>query len=72
MKTDIIPKSYESWRHCITVICQQELNLPYIEMRIQALNTPSDHMTQRFVQLYGEQQRIMTLEWFEKAKNALS
>jgi len=71
METDIVPKSYQEWVHCITVICKQELSLPYIELRIKALNTPNDHMTKRFVQLYGEQQRVMTLKWFEQAKNAL-
>ena len=66
-----IPQNYEEWRHCITVICQQELTLPYIEMRIEKLNTPKDHMTQQFVKLYGDSQRIKTLEWFEQAQNAL-
>lgn len=72
MYTDIIPKSYEEWRHCITVVCQQELTLPYIDMRLKALNSSSDYMTQKFVELYGEQQRVKTLGWFEKAKQALS
>lgn len=67
----IIPKNYEEWRHCITVICQQELTLPYIEMRIERLNLSTDHMTQQFAQLYGEPQRIKTLEWFEQAKATL-
>lgn len=66
-----IPKNYEEWRHCITVICAQELTAPYIEMRIKNLNSPKDHMTQQFVKLYGEQQRIKTLEWFEQAANEL-
>ena len=66
-----IPQNYEEWRHCITVICEQELTLPFIEMRIKKLNSPNDHMTHRFVELYGEPQRVKTLEWFEQAKNAL-
>ena len=40
-------------------------------MRIKNLNSPKDHMTQQFVKLYGEQQRIKTLEWFEQAANEL-
>ena len=67
----IIPQNYEEWRHCITVICQQELTLSYIDMRIERLNSLNDHMTQQFVQIYGEPQRIRTLEWFEQAKTAL-
>ena len=68
MENSIIPTTYEEWRHCITVICQQELTLPYVESRIEALNTPKDHMTQKFVQLYGDQHRLRTLKWFERAK----
>ncbi|MCG8611939.1 MAG: hypothetical protein MI864_15545 [Pseudomonadales bacterium] len=72
MDTSIIPNSYQEWRHCITVICQQELTLPYVESRIKALNTDNDHMTHKYVQLYGEQQRIKTLQWFEQAKRELT
>ncbi|MGH1540242.1 MAG: hypothetical protein ACRBHB_07455 [Arenicella sp.] len=71
MMTMIIPTTYDEWYHCITVICQQELNSLYIEERIKALNSSSDYMTQKFIQLYGEQQRIKTLTWFEQAKNKL-
>lgn len=71
MDNSIIPTTYEEWRHCITVICRQPLTLPYIESRIEALNTPNDHMTDKYVQLYGEQQRIKTLQWFEQAKQDL-
>ena len=71
MNINTIPKSYEEWHHCVTVICQQELTLPYIERRIKALSSTSDYMTKRFVQLYGEQQHIKTIEWFEKAQTEL-
>lgn len=72
MDTAIIPRTYDEWRHCITVVCQQELTLPYIESRIKALNSANDYMTQKFVQLYGEQQRVSTLQWFEQARRELS
>ncbi|RXJ72706.1 hypothetical protein CS022_13790 [Veronia nyctiphanis] len=71
MSTALIPNSYEEWRHCITVICGEELTPSYIEERIKALNSPKDYMTKKFVDLYGEQQRLKTLEWFAKAKNKL-
>lgn len=64
-----IPQTYEEWRHCITVICGQPLTAPFIEARIAALNTPGDHMTARFVALYGEPQRVKTLAWFEQARH---
>jgi hypothetical protein len=67
----MIPQTYEEWRHCITVICNQPLTRGYIEQRIKPLNTPSDHMTAKFVQLYGEHQRALTLEWFERARSEL-
>lgn len=67
----MIPQTYEEWQHCITVICNQPLTRGYIEERIKALNTLSDHMTAKFVQLYGEQQRARTLEWFERARSEL-
>lgn len=71
MATFKIPQTYEEWRHCITVICGQPLTGPYIATRITALNTAEDHMTARFVSLYGEPQRIKTLAWFERAQREL-
>lgn len=71
MDTDIIPQSYEDWHHCITVICQQELTKAYIEARINALSSSNDYATQKFVQLYGEQQRIKTLQWFKHAQKTI-
>lgn len=68
---NLIPQTYEEWRYCITVICRQPITRPYIQERIVALNSANDHMTQAFVQLYGEQQRRKTLEWFERAKQEL-
>jgi len=66
-----IPQTYEEWRHCITVVCRQPITGPYIEERIKALNTPSDHMTARFVQLYGEAHRAKTVEWFGRARHEI-
>ncbi len=71
MTTEIIPRSYEEWRHCIEVICKQKLTKRYIDQRIAALNNVNDYMTNRFVQLYGEPQRIQTLEWFEREKELM-
>ena len=71
MQHSDIPQTYEQWRHCITVICNQPLTQEYIEERIKALNSTTDHMTVKFVQLYGDAQRIRTLEWFERARREL-
>ncbi|MEM9101384.1 MAG: hypothetical protein AAGB12_03605 [Pseudomonadota bacterium] len=69
MDTVIIPQTYNEWHHCITVICNQPLTPKYIEERIHALSNPRDFKTQQFVKLYGEEQRIKTLEWFKQAKS---
>lgn len=66
-----IPQTYEEWRHCITLTCRQPITGPYVEERIKALNSATDHMTVRFVQLYGEAQRLKTLEWFKRAQHEL-
>ena len=71
METAIVPQSYDEWYHWITVVGQQKLTMPFIETRIKCLNSLDDASTQRFVQLYGEQQRLKTIEWFERAKKAI-
>lgn len=69
MAPAIIPQTYEEWRHCITVICRQELSPTYIEERIKSLSSTDDNSTRQFVELYGEPQRVKTLQWFEQAKS---
>lgn len=72
MADSIIPQNYEQWRHCITEVCQQPLTSRYIDERIKSLTNPKDHMTQQFVQLYGEPQRVKTMQWFERAQKDLT
>lgn len=67
MTSELIPETYEQWRHCITVLCNQPLTPDYIEARIKALNDPRDYMTQKLIELYGKQQYAKTLQWFERA-----
>lgn len=69
MSEFIIPANYQQWRHCITEICRIPLTSEYIDQRLKSLTNPKDHTTQQFIQLYGEQQRQMTLQWFAKAKS---
>lgn len=64
MSDSIIPSNYDEWHHCITVICRQELTEDFIAARIKSLNDLNDHMTFKFVQSYGDQQRLLTLKWF--------
>lgn len=71
MNAPLIPENYEQWHHCITIVCQQPLTPGYIDGRIKALNNQHDHMTKKFVELYGEQQRLKTLQWFSEAKSKI-
>lgn len=68
MDEALIPQTYDEWHHCITVICRQPLTQDFIDARIAALDDPSDYMTQKFVELYGEQQLVKTQNWFKEAK----
>ena len=72
MNPTIIPQTYEEWLHCITVIGQQKLSPTYIEKRIKSLNSLDDASTRQFVQLYGEEQRKKTIQWFERANKEQS
>lgn len=69
--TPLIPETYEQWHHCITVLCNQPLTPDFIESRLNALVSERDHMTQRFVELYGDAQRQKTLVWLKQAQAAL-
>jgi hypothetical protein len=60
-------KSYEDWKHCITVLCGIPLTTPYIEQRLIALRDPSDYTTRKFVATWGEQHRLRVIGWFEQA-----
>ena len=62
------PKTYEEWRHCITVECGLELTPEYISERISALQNDGDYHTQRFVELYGQQHLQQVLDWFIQAQ----
>jgi hypothetical protein len=61
-------KSYEDWKHCITVLCGIPLTRPYIEERLAALRDPADLSTQKFVATWGEQHRLCVIGWFEQAQ----
>ncbi len=64
-------KSYEDWKHCITVLCGIPLTRPYIEERLTALRDPADPSTQKFVATWGEQHRLCVIGWFEQAQQEI-
>ena len=61
-------KSYEDWKHCITVLCGIPLTKSYIEQRLTALRDPANNTTQKFVPMWGEQHRLRVIGWFEQAR----
>ena len=61
-------KSYEDWKHCITVLCDVQLTGPYIEQRLTALRDPANSTTQKFAAVWGEQHRLRVIGWFEQAR----
>lgn len=71
MNAPLIPRTYQEWRHCITVLCKQPLSSEYIDDRIAALKNTKDHHTKSFVDLYGQAQYEKTLEWFGRARAEL-
>ncbi len=68
MTDSIIPKTYEDWKHCITVECGLELTPEYISKRISSLNDGKDHYTQQFVKIYGQQYLDQVIAWFTQAQ----
>lgn len=70
MTDSIIPKTYEEWRHCITVHCGLELTPEYINERIAALSDEKDFSTKQFTRKYGREYLDQTLSWFKQARQS--
>lgn len=68
---NVVPESYEDWKHCITVSCGIPLTLEYVQERITALGDMSDHHTQRFISFWGQEHHDRTLAWFRRAAEEL-
>lgn len=64
-------KTYDDWKHCITVLCGIPLTLEYVEGRLAALRNPADFSTQKFVAFWGEAHLACVIDWFEQAKREL-
>ncbi|WP_165855119.1 hypothetical protein [Marinobacter sp. JSM 1782161] len=68
---DVIPRTYQEWKHCITIDCGIALTRDFCRQRLKALHDSSDHMTGRFVERWGEAQRQQSIAWFERALSEL-
>ncbi|MES1947516.1 hypothetical protein C84B14_09217 [Salinisphaera sp. C84B14] len=64
---DLVPRTYEQWRHCITVDCGMALTPAYIEQRLHALRDDNDDATRRFIAVYGPAHHRAVIGWFERA-----
>ena len=64
-------KTYDDWKHCITMLCGIPLTLDYVEQRLAALRNPADNGTQRFIATWGEVHLARVIRWFEQAEREL-
>ena len=64
-------RTYDDWKHCITVLCGVPLTPAYVEERLTALRDPADYGTQRFISTWGEDHLQRVIGWFEQAKREL-
>lgn len=71
MDDNLIPETYEQWKHCITVLCGIKLTKKYLEKRIAIFTDKSNYETRKFIQLYGEKHTNQVLDWFVVASNEL-
>ena len=70
--TAVLPlKTYDDWKHCITVLCRIPLTPAYVEQRLAALRDPADQGTQKFVATWGEAHLARVIDWFERAEREL-
>ena len=70
--TAMLPlKTYDDWKHCITVLCGIPLTPAYVEERLAALRDPADHRTQKFIATWGEAHLACVIGWFEQAEREL-
>lgn len=67
-----IPKTYEDWKHCVTVKCDVPLTQEFVAERLSALNDRSNYQTQKFIDRWGSAHHAQTLAWFEQAAKELA
>ncbi len=72
MSDDIIPLSYEQWRHCIEVRCKIRLTPMFIRERLAELQDDKHEKTRDFAKLYGADHLQRTIAWFCRAADEMS
>lgn len=72
MSDDVIPLSYEQWRHCIEVRCQIRLTSAFIRERLAELQEEKHEKTREFARLYGADHLERTIAWFRRAADEMT
>ena len=72
MNDDVIPRSYEQWRHCIEVRCKIPLTPAYVHERLTELQDDKHARTREFARLYGADHLERTIAWFRRAANEMT
>ncbi len=72
MSDDVIPLSYEQWRHCIEVRCKIQLTSTYIRERLTELQDDKQARTREFARLYGADHLQRTIAWFRRAGDEMT
>ena len=67
---NIIPATYEQWRHCIEVRCKVPLTANYISERLTELEDGANPKTKNFAELYGADYLQQVIVWFRQASEA--
>jgi hypothetical protein len=67
----MIPSNYQEWKNCITQDCKIVLSNSFIEQRLLILKNPNHQETLKFKELYGENQLINIITWYETALHEL-
>ena len=70
MEDFIFPKTFDEWRHTITVKGGIELTPSYVSERIAILKNEKDSSTQNFIKLYGKEYHQQVTSWFEQEQMA--
>jgi len=61
-------RSYDDWKHCITVACGIALTPAFIARRLSELKDGTNGQTQRFVETWGAAHLARVIGWFEEAQ----
>ena len=64
-----LPKNFHEWRTCIETLCCIPLTESFVEKRITELNSLSNKLDKKFVELYGEKHHEQVKQWYQKVRD---